>query len=82
MFFVAEIDYYEEDSDVIKHVGTFVYEDSLSNAVESIAHYFGEGAIEKITIEPFSPDNLLVFFDNDLSIFFKAKEALAKDILW
>ena len=80
MFFVAKIDYYEEDS--IKHVATFVYEDSLSNAVESIAHYFGEGAIEKITIEPFSPDNLLVFYDNDLPIFFEAKEALAKDIIW
>ena len=82
MFFVAEIEYYEEDSEKIEHVAAFIYEDSLSNAVESIGHYFGEFNIEKVTIKPFGPDNLLVFNNEELPLFFKVEETLAKDIIW
>lgn len=83
MVFKAQVSWYNPDGKT-DNIGVYMCADSYVNAMEKLVSYYGEEEMERISIEPFSPDDLLEFdMDNqdDKEIYFGIEEK-AEDICW
>lgn len=84
MVFKAQVVWYDEDDRQNELAGVFLLADSYSEALGKLARYYGENEINKVTIEPFSPDDFLEFDmnDQDDKETYREIEKKAEDIGW
>lgn len=60
MIYVATVEHYQDWNEEKTTSFMFVCADSTVKAVEQVSNYYGEEALEDITLSPFSPDNFLI----------------------
>lgn len=60
MIYVATVEHYQDWNEKKTTSFMFVCADSTVKAVEQVSNYYGEEALEDITLSPFSPDNFLI----------------------
>lgn len=85
MVFKAEVRYIEEYNVMGEPevAWLFVAADTMREAVSKISDYFGEDCVDKISIEPISPNEMLLFENAEgLEIFNKAASYLEENTLW
>lgn len=85
MIFKAEVRFIDEYdvTEGLKVAWLFVTADTMCEAVSKMSDYFGENDIDKIIIEPISPNELLLFENAEgLEIFNKAVGYLEENSLW
>lgn len=85
MVFKAEVRYIEEYNVMgeLEVAWLFVAADTMREAVSKIRDYFGEDCVDKISIEPVSPNEMLLFENAEgLEIFNKAVSYLEENTLW
>ena len=82
MIFTASVSYYNDDTSNIDTDNLFVCADTLKDVAEKISEYYGEDQIDSLGIGPFSPDNMLVFDEEDESLFYDIKDQLGEKIIW
>ena len=86
MIYVAEVVWADEFNDYKKNTTySFLWADSYINAMERLVAYYGDKGMVKVSLTPFSPDNLLEF-DKDvleeLELFTEVKNVLGEKIMW
>lgn len=82
MIFIVKVEHYEEWDEKIKSSSMFVCADSIVEAVQQVSDYYGENTLESVDVRPFSPDNFLVFTEEDEELFNTVKRHLEGDIIW
>ena len=84
MVFKAQVVWYNTDDRQNELAGVFLLADSYSEALGKLARYYGEDEINKVTIEPFSPDDFLEFDmnDQDDKEMYHGIEKKEEDICW
>ena len=82
MIFEVKVEHYEEWDQKIKPSFMFVCADSIVEAVQQVSDYYGEKTLESVDVRPFSPDNFLVFNEEDEELFGTVNHHLAEDIIW
>ena len=86
MIYVAEVVWADEFNDYKENTTySFLWADSYINAMERLVAYYGDKGMVKVSLTPFSPDNLLEF-DKDvleeLELFTEVKNVLGEKIMW
>ena len=86
MIYVAEVVWADEFNDYKENTTySFLWADSYINAMERLVAYYGDEGMVKVSLAPFSPDNLLEF-DKDvleeLELFTEVKNVLGEKIMW
>lgn len=61
MIYAGSVKFYDVDSLKLESEFSFIYGDTYSDALETLADYYGETEIESVKIEVCSPDNILRF---------------------
>lgn len=85
MVFKAEVRFIDEYdvAEDLQIAWLFVAADTMREAVSKMSDYFGEDCIDKITIEPISPNELLLFENAEgMRIFNEAASYLEENTLW
>ena len=86
MIYVAEVVWADEFNNYKENTTySFLWADSHINAMERLVAYYGDGEVVKVSLTPFSPDNLLEF-DKDVleeyELFTDVKNVLSEKIMW
>ena len=82
MIYVAYIERYEEWDQKMVTANLFVTANTLAEAIHKLSDYYGEEYLERVDIKSFSPDDFLVFKDEDTELFDMVKSKLEPDIIW
>ena len=82
MMFTAKVKYYQEVSGDVKTHNIFVTGDTFREVVEKISEFYGETNLESISVNSFSPDNMLIFEPEREELFTMVESTLAKDVIW
>ena len=84
MIFKAQVVWYNVGNKQNELAGVFLLADSYSEALGKLALYYGEDEINKVSIEPFSPDDFLEFDMNDQGDkeTYREIEKKGEDICW
>lgn len=82
MIYVAYTEHYQEWDNKMSAENLFVTADTLTEAVQKLSNYYGEECLERIDIKSFSPDDFLIFKDEDTELFDMVKSKLEPDIIW
>lgn len=80
MIFAVKVEHYIPEETEIEKCGLFVTAKDMHDVINKINAYFGKDNIESISMEYFSPDNFLLFSDEELYDLVKNK--LAKEVIW
>lgn len=78
----VHIKFYDDYNSVVVKNYLFVAADGIKNTVEQLEAYYGVNNIEKVTIEPFSPDNMLIFEEDEKELFNIVSNTLSKKVVW
>jgi len=86
MIYVAEVVWADEFNNYKENTTySFLWADSYIDAMERLVAYYGDEEMVKVSLTPFSPDNLLEF-DKDvlkeLELFTEVKNVLGEKIAW
>lgn len=85
MVFKAIVDWYNDFSQKEEKKGIFVVADSYKESMEKLVHMFGEEDMVSISIEPWAPDDMIIFdldnVDHDW-LFNKVDSDIGKTIIW
>ena len=86
MIYVAEVVWADEFNDYKENTTySFLWADSYINAMERLVAYYGDEEMVKVSLAPFSPDNLLEF-DKDVleeyELFTEVRNVLGEKIMW
>lgn len=82
MIFEVKVEYHEEWDEKIESSSIFVCADSVIKAVQQVSNYYGENILESIDVRPFSPDNFLIFTEEDEELFRIVKHHLEENVVW
>ena len=85
MMYVAHVTYWDEDKEGLKTTHCFVPAVDYRDVTITLTEYFGENAIDKMELEAFSPEEIMVFDeDNDVEcdIFNNAYRVLQEKVCW
>lgn len=82
MMFTATVNYYNDDTMNVETEHLFVCADILKDVTEKISEFYGEDQIDSLEIAPFSPDDMLIFREEDSSLFYEAKDVLGEEVVW
>ena len=82
MMYIAKIDWYYEGDDTTEQYHIFVPAGSYVEAMEKLVSHFGELEIVRISLESFSPDNMLIFNQDEAALFDEVVHTLSEDIVW
>ena len=86
MIYVVEVVWADEFNNYKENTTySFLWADSYINAMERLVAYYGDEGMVKVSLTPFSPDNLLEF-DKDVleeyELFTEVKNVLGEKIMW
>lgn len=82
MTYVAYIEYYREWDEKMTAANLFITANTLTEAVNKLSSYYGEEYLERIDIKSFSPDDFIIFKDENTELFNAVKSAIEPDIIW
>ena len=82
MTYVAYIERYEEWDQKMVAGNLFITANTLTEAIRKLSDYYGEEYLERVDIKSFSPDDFLIFKDENTELFDMVKSALEPDIVW
>ena len=85
MTFVAYISYWCEFTNKEKNVHCFLVAEDFRSAMDYICNYYDENCIEKVTLEVFSPDQMLEFDESNIeeyATFNEIVSQLSPKVIW
>lgn len=82
MILIVKVEHYEEWDEKVKPSFMFVCADSIVEAVQQVSDCYGGNNLESVDVRPFSPDNFLVFNEEDEELFGIVKHHLEENIIW
>ena len=82
MVYSVYIKYYDELNTRTRVDSCFVIGESYLDITQQMSTYYGNNCIEEIHIESISPDNFIVFKEEDKDIFTKTKRMILDDVVW
>lgn len=82
MMFTATVNYYNDDTMNVETEHLFVCADTFKGVTEKVSEFYGEDQIDSLEIAPFSPDDMLIFNEEDEDLFYDVRDQLAEQIVW
>lgn len=82
MIYEVKVEHYEEWDEKMVKSSMFVYADTIVEAVQQASNYYGEKCLESIEVRPFSPDNFLVFEEENTDLFTTVRDTLEREVVW
>ena len=82
MIYEVKVEHYEEWDEKMVKSYMFVCADTIVEVAQQVSDYYGEKCLESIEVRPFSPDNFLIFNEEDEELFSIVKHHLEEDIVW
>ena len=82
MIFTATVNYYNDDTMNVEPEYLFVCADTLKDVTEKISEFYGEDQIDSLEIAPFSPDDMLIFREEEEDLFYEVKDTLGEKVVW
>ena len=82
MIFIATVNYYNDDTMNVEPEHLFVCADTLKDVTEKISEFYGEDQIDSLEIAPFSPDDMLIFGEEEEDLFYEVKNTLGEKVVW
>lgn len=85
MIYITELKFWDEYENQHVRVKSFVTANNIKDAADKVINYYGEDPIEKLSFEPFSPDDFLEFrVDNpeEEELFEKVRKRIGDEIIW
>lgn len=78
----AKVTFFEELEDKTKTHRLFVSGENYQDALEQITNYYSEDTIESFSLAPFSPDNFIIFEQEQKELFKQVAKTLSDKIIW
>lgn len=83
MVYKAKVEIYKDfDDEKIAENYMFIYAEDYKGALETITDFYGEDLIKAIHLTIFSPDDFIIFGEENKKLFKTVDKTLSKDILW
>ena len=82
MIYQIYTEHYQEWDNKMTTANLFIVANTLTEAVQKLSDYYGEECLERIDIKSFSPDDFLIFNNENAELFDMVKSALEPDIIW
>lgn len=82
MMFTATVNYYNDDTMNVETEHLFVCADTFKDVTEKVSEFYGEDQIDSLEIASFSPDDMLIFNEEDEDLFYDVRDQLAEQIVW
>ena len=82
MIFTATVNYYNDDTMNVEPNHLFICADTLKDVAEKVSEFYGEDQIDSLEIIPFSPDDMLIFREENEELFYEVREALSEEVVW
>ena len=82
MIFTVTVNYYNDNTTKLEANHLFVFADTLKDVAEKVSEYYGEDQIDLLEIVPYSPDDFIIFDEEDEHLFYEIKDCLCEKIIW
>ena len=83
MIYIGRLKWFDKEENDSRQLGIFVRGDNYADVMETVADYYGDYEIETITLEAFSPDNLIEFdLNEDEELYSQVVNRLGERVVW
>lgn len=82
MMYIAKITVYDPDDNDMRKEQLFISGHDYSDVTDKLINYYGENELEDMFISLFSPDDFIVFDEEDKHLFEIVKDKLEKKVVW
>ena len=82
MIYEVKVEHYEEWDEKMVKSSMFVCADTIVEVAQQVSDYYGEECLESIEVRPFSPDNFLIFDEQNKELFTTVRDTLEREVVW
>ena len=82
MTYIAKVVWYNDFNTMEEKVNLFITGDSYKEVVEKLSVHFGEEDILSMEIEPFAPDDFLIFEEPVHDLFNDVVKGIGERVIW
>lgn len=82
MTYIAKVVWYNDFNATEEKINLFIAGDSYKEVADKLSVHFGEEDILSMEIEPFAPDDFLIFEEQVSDLFDEVVEGIGERVIW